>query len=328
MAPAANGITGKQGTLFSETPDSYAGLTEGDKLSEIRLPSEKDGSTPPLLCGGEEVANKGPKSATSTDVASSSSRSSSASESDVDTDSDTDSERGAGENGVATDGGKSRGGGEEGGGSVADLALTALVPEATILIFDWDDTLLPSTWIREQGLRLDAESIPSEEQQAQLDEVAKGVMQTLRTAELHGQVVLVTNAESGWVELSCRKFMPTLCPIVDRTRIVSARTTYENQGIASPFEWKYLAFEHEVQRFYEHQPPGRRKNIISFGDSAHEREALIRVTQRIPNCCTKSLKFVERPEPEQLLKEHELMSGCIRRVSRHEGDLDLCVSCS
>lgn len=200
--------------------------------------------------------------------------------------------------------------------------------EDTILIFDWDDTVLPSTWIQEQGLRLDDESVVTEEQKAILNNMAVYAQETLLVAKRHGKVVLVTNAERGWIELSCQKFMPSLYASLEDVKILSARSTYEHQGVASPFEWKYLAFETEIHSFYELFSLDQRKNVISFGDSAHEREALIRVTERMPSCCTKSMKFVERPEVDQLIKEHELISGCFKHIVNHVGNLDLCIRCS
>lgn len=199
--------------------------------------------------------------------------------------------------------------------------------EDTILIFDWDDTVLPSTWIQEQGLRLDEGSVVSDEQEAILRGLSDRVAKTLSIAKCHGKVVLVTNAEHGWIELSCQKFMPSLLPALEDVKILSARSTYERQGVASPFEWKYYAFEAEIGRFCKGTPADRRKNVISFGDSAHEREALIRVNDRLENCCVKSLKFVERPSVEQLFKEHELIGGCFRHIVNHDGNLDLCIRC-
>lgn len=211
---------------------------------------------------------------------------------------------------------------EEGNDETPELFLT----EDTILIFDWDDTVLPSTWIQEKGLRLD-DGLPTPEQEAQLQKMAERAAQTLSIAQRHGKVVLVTNAEHGWIELSCQKFMPALLPSLEHVKILSARSTYEQQGVASPFDWKYLAFESEIHSFYDASAADRRKNVISFGDSAHEREALIRVTENMLNCRTKSLKFVERPEVDQLLKEHELISGCFRYIVNHDGNLDLCIRC-
>mmetsp|Transcript_63117 Transcript_63117/g.160188 ORF Transcript_63117/g.160188 Transcript_63117/m.160188 type:complete len:254 (+) Transcript_63117:146-907(+) len=199
--------------------------------------------------------------------------------------------------------------------------------EDTILIFDWDDTVLPSSWICQQGLRLDDDSVVLDEQKATLDRLAARAAQTLSVAKRHGKVVLVTNAEEGWIELSCAKFMPTLLPVLSDVKILSARSTYEVQGVESPFEWKFLAFESEIGSFCS-EFSERRKNIISFGDSAHEREALIRVTENLLNCSIKSLKFVERPGVEQLLKEHDLIAGCFRHIVDHDGNLDLCIRCS
>lgn len=95
--------------------------------------------------------------------------------------------------------------------------------EETLFVFDWDDTILPSTWIQREGLRLDGASTVSEWQREQLSEVAAAAAETLRLAKLHGTVVLLTNAERGWIELSCQKFVPELLPIIENIKIVSAR---------------------------------------------------------------------------------------------------------
>jgi len=203
-----------------------------------------------------------------------------------------------------------------------------LLREGTLLIFDWDDTVLPSTWIREKGLRLDEESMPTEEQRASLNAVAEAATATLRLAKRYGQTVLVTNAEQGWIELSCKKFMPSLLPMLEGVKLVSARSTYEERGVTSPFEWKFLAFDVEISEFAMGSAAAvQRKNIISVGDSAHEREALIRATQCMPECFTKSLKFAERPDLDQLLTEHELIGGCFSHIVHHDGNLDLCIKC-
>jgi len=177
-------------------------------------------------------------------------------------------------------------------------------------------------------LNLDASTWPTAEQQEQLNVLASRAIETLRVAKRHGNVVLVTYAEHGWIELSCQKFMPSLYSSLANVKILSARSTYEQRGVTHPKDWKYYAFESEISSFIEMFPGDQRKNVLSFGDSPHEREALIRVTDRLRNCCTKSMKFTERPSLEQLSKEHELISGCFRDIVSHNGNLDLCMSCS
>jgi len=194
----------------------------------------------------------------------------------------------------------------------------------TLIIFDWDDTLLPSTWIQQQGLRLTEDSVPTEQQRVQLKELSLRVARTLRAAKRQGRVVLVTNAERGWVELSCRKFCPWLFPALEGLKILSARSEYEIQGITSPFEWKYLAFENEITTWSARISPCSATNVVSVGDAGHERQALLRAAKGLPNCRAKSVKLVERPGVPQLLNQHELLGVCLRQIVRHEGSLDLC----
>jgi len=202
--------------------------------------------------------------------------------------------------------------------------------EETVYIFDWDDTVLPSSWIQSQQLRLDRGSNLTKEQRQCLGEAARAAAQTLRYAKKHGTVVLVTNAERGWIELSCQKFLPTLQPLLEDVRMVSARTTYEGPGCEDPLDWKLRAFDVEIERHFTRevlQDPLKRKNVFSLGDSVHEREALLTAASVFPNCCSKSLKFMERPDIQQLCTQHELISGSFERMTHHDGNLDLCIRC-
>jgi len=203
--------------------------------------------------------------------------------------------------------------------------------EETAMIFDWDDTLLPSTWVQRQGLTLCDSTSVNAWQKEQLDEVARAAEETLRLAMQFGEVVFVTNAEHGWVPLSCQKFMPSLWPLVEGIRVLSARTTYETPSCRSPLEWKVRAFEDEIGRLYgfeELKDATIRKNVIGLGDSVHEREALLRSTAGLPNCRSKSLKFVERPDIAQLLKQHSLVTSCFNQIVDHDGNLDLLIRCN
>lgn len=203
--------------------------------------------------------------------------------------------------------------------------------EETLFVFDWDDTLLPSSWLHRQGLRLDESSEVSQWHREQLAEVANSAVEIIRNAKHCGTVVLVTNAERGWIELSCQKFLPTLLPLLENVKAVSARTTYETRSVSSPLEWKLRAFETEISRHYGSEmlhSSDVRKNVLSLGDSVHEREALLQATARLPNCCSKSLKFTEKPDILQICKQHSLVNSCFDRIVNHNGALDLCIKCT
>jgi len=54
----------------------------------------------------------------------------------------------------------------------------------------------------------------------------------------HGNVIIITNAETGWVELSCKKFMPRVLPFLEKLRVLSARSAFEALYPESPSDWK------------------------------------------------------------------------------------------
>jgi len=216
-----------------------------------------------------------------------------------------------------------------GGGDAAGPRRVEREPDA-LFVFDWDDTLLPSSWILRQGLRLDVGSDLSDAERDGLNMLAASAGRMLRIARRLGTVVLVTNAERGWIELSCQKFLPSLLPTIEGVRNISARSTYESDTCTSPLEWKVQAFEAEIRRAWgagAWTESTRRRHVLSLGDSVHERAALMRATEALPSCRAKSLKFAERPDVGQLLRQHALVSDCLAQIVQHDGDLDLGISC-
>jgi len=137
--------------------------------------------------------------------------------------------------------------------------------------------------------------------------------------------VLITNAERGWIELSCQKFMPSLLPCLESIKVLSARTTYEKPGL-TPVDWKHHAFENEIARIFGPEDifePKRRKNIVSLGDSIHEREALHRATAQLPNCRSKSVKFLDKPALWQVTRQQVFVSAHLHDIVQHDGHLDI-----
>ena len=201
----------------------------------------------------------------------------------------------------------------------------------TLLIFDYDDTLFPTSFLAQNGYRLDGPDA-SPEIQVILDEYSAVVEKTLLEAQQHGRVVVITNAESGWISLTAQKFMPRLGELLSSYPSISARSTYEPLGLSNPFEWKLKAFEsviYEHHRMLSIPDAVARMNVLSFGDSIHERDAAHQVCASLassPLFC-KSIKFIERPDIAQLTKQHVLIRDSLVKVIEHDGTLDLCIEC-
>ncbi|CAD7964691.1 unnamed protein product [Amoebophrya sp. A120] len=206
--------------------------------------------------------------------------------------------------------------------------------EDTLFIFDWDDTILPTTWLALNELRVDMPGEVPQNLKAQLDDYAPWAMRTLEEAKKYGKVLIVTNAEDGWIELTIKKFFPSWEDLMGTIPYHSARSTWEPTGCTLPVEWKVRSFDHEIRSYYDNQRDhhgrsvGRdnvRRNIIGLGDSTSDREAMLHVTGGKANTTGKSLKFMERPNLEHLQKQHHLIASSIRQIALHEKSLDLCI---
>jgi hypothetical protein len=192
----------------------------------------------------------------------------------------------------------------------------------TVIVFDWDDTLLCSSFLSSKGLRLDTDRSKHPELDSPLKELETSAVAVLTLALTYGAVHIITNAETGWVQLSAQKFMPGVLPLLAKVSVISARSTYEAMFPDSPLKWKYYAFQERLSPTFNSDSK-KEKNIISFGDSHVEREAVRAVTRGYPHTKCKSVKFAERPSLEQLRRQIELVTNCFQYIHNHEGDLDL-----
>jgi hypothetical protein len=203
----------------------------------------------------------------------------------------------------------------------------------TVVFWDYDDTLLASSFLSGKGYRLDSDLEKTSEIDAGLKELEASVKAVLTMAMKFGHVHIVTNAETGWVQLSAQKFMPGIVPLLSKVKVISARSTYESQFPDAPLRWKFSAFQEALSQVFG-GPAGLesgkvQKNVISFGDSHVEREAVRAVTRGLPNLTCKSVKFAERPSLEQLRRQVDLVSSCFAYIVQHDNELDLqlTVSC-
>lgn len=197
----------------------------------------------------------------------------------------------------------------------------------SLIFWDWDDTLLCSSFLSSEGYRLDTDmSCADDDLMRQLKDLEVSIIKVLETSLLKGEVIIVTNAETNWVQLSAQKFVPGVVPLLNKMQIISARSTYEGMFPDAPLKWKYCAFQDRLSGIL--QRVDVEKHIISFGDSHVEREAIRAVTKNCQNTKTKSIKFAERPTIEQLQRQVELATKQFQYIHSHDGDLDLCMSLS
>lgn len=193
--------------------------------------------------------------------------------------------------------------------------------EETIIIFDWDDTICPTTALSNPDFVLEGCSDA-------LQDLVNEARKTLLWAyEVAGEVVIVTNATEGWVESSCEKWLPGVWPVLDMFEVTSARSTWEPMCITTPTGWKAAAFEAIVRSFYSRYWRQSWKNVIVIGDASYEHEALAAVERLAPDygrCRAKSIRFASQPSIELLARELQMLRENFDDIVHHDDNLDLC----
>lgn len=234
-------------------------------------------------------------------------------------------------------------------------------PKETVIIFDWDDTLFPSTAILDDprmnwrelcdcyggdpGMALDPEGAPDGSLREALEQHAKTVAAVLRLSASLGRVAIVTLAAAGWVELSVKNYMPSLVgllpeilpPVSYARHALKTRELEQadNDGLDTCLVMKTRAFAKVLRDFHGESGGGSHrswKNIISIGDSKTEADALqelamekVQVDRRGREKAfrCKVLKLIEVPTILELTSQLQVLLSWLNEAIQHDGDFIL-----
>lgn len=198
--------------------------------------------------------------------------------------------------------------------------MSALHDRRTVLLLDWDNTLLPSSvLLNRMPHNNNPVAVP---QAADLAALEAQVVHFLSKALILGPVFLITNSETGWVELSCQRYLPNVVPLLPFMRVISARTRFESIHPNKPTMWKFEAFREELMR--ESLCSDLALNVISVGDSLYERDAVYMACQELLlQPLIKSIKLIDDPEVKELTSQLIVLHKCIDDVVAHDNHLDL-----
>ena len=138
----------------------------------------------------------------------------------------------------------------------------------SVIIFDWDDTLLCTSFLNPSGFAGNEKSITSAVL-AYLKRLEESVVTLLTIAKKLGKTYIITNAAHGWVEYSSQMYMPRVHDILDDIKVISARDKYERYFPCNMNEWKIQAFMLTEEDLEESAVT----NLVVLGDSTIEMDA-------------------------------------------------------
>lgn len=213
----------------------------------------------------------------------------------------------------------------------------------TIFLLDWDDTCCATSHLEQYGMMVDFDCRMDQhtpEIGNALRTLEMRVLSVLKNAVQRGTVVIITNADDEWVELSAGRFMPSVRAFLDyhykSIKIISARARYIEKYPKHPLMWKTRTFADEL--FALHQPKYNAElkrvvlhpmNVIVVGDSVGDQyasSASRRKLMQVGICpVVKFVKFLERPSIEQLSGQLGLLRDHLTPMIEYQTSVDICM---
>lgn len=166
-----------------------------------------------------------------------------------------------------------------------------------LLVFDFDDTLCPSDWLKNKNF------IMFPEDREKMTEFLSKMIKLVKFAKTLGEVIIITNANMIWIDTIIKQyFTPEAKDVFSNIRIISAQDKFKSKYDVFPLTntalkmWKKYAFFEEIKNC-----DGFTK-VISIGDSDAEKEALREtvLSSKIHPMNCKTVKFPEGPSIESL----------------------------
>jgi len=186
----------------------------------------------------------------------------------------------------------------------------------SLIIFDWDDTLFPTSWLIEKGLKLNELSDISRFI-VYFQELDNAIYKLLKMSLTLGIVLIVTNANMSWIKMSKKILVKTSTLIDENINIISARDNYN--GLYDVNDWKVNTFKNDIA-IYIHNS----EQIISIGDAKYEYDALVSLREYVPKSkFLKTIKFVGTPTFNMIIDQIDVVEKSLRDILECRSCMDL-----
>jgi hypothetical protein len=186
----------------------------------------------------------------------------------------------------------------------------------TLIIYDWDDTLFPTSWIMQNSINI---RLINDIQKYKLyfNELDNILYSLLYKSILIGKVMIITNAIKEWILIS-KKILPKTSSLIDeKIEIISARDMFNKK--CSIEDWKKNVFQKNIIDYVKWS-----KQIISIGDAMYEYNAMVSLNNIIKKeTYLKIIKLMSNPSFDDLIDQLEVINKAFNSISQTRQPLDL-----
>lgn len=192
----------------------------------------------------------------------------------------------------------------------------------SIVIFDWDDSLLPTTYISQVWMRLLHRHLSLEDKfviDAELDHLSNSILELFDLLFDRCIILVVSNCLPVWIEESI-KYMPKLISLMGKHEIICCRPEHPEDKCSNGVYWKYKCFKEIMSQFKENMNDIQ---FISIGDSENERGAALSLKKDYNNLLIKNIKLKDTPTIKECNKQIVYLKENIYSILDNKMSMDV-----
>jgi len=201
-----------------------------------------------------------------------------------------------------------------------------------LVIYDWDDTILPTSWLRSLGYLsnniADMVGTPPPVLPVQVSNMMRMIedaaVANLMAASKLGRVVIVTNSSVLWVPFTAKRFFPRLSKIVESGfEVYSARPAQAENAGPNYVYLPSMAVTWKTDKFKELVGSTQFPTCVSIGDGFAERCAVLAIASS--RMSGKAVRYPLQPSGAALLEQLRCTIGTLEEIlsDPRTGDLYL-----
>ena len=169
---------------------------------------------------------------------------------------------------------------------------------ATVFIFDWDDTLMCTTFVQRKIRGL------SDEERKIVNNLGKVVDEFLKECSKYGTIIIMTNSSKDWVKKTIEDYLNLRLDAVNSIKVISTRDMYLKKGIDKN-KWKEIALEELFKKYGD-----KIENLICASDSERDIDLFKNIEKGKKEINISTIKFKAKPSPLVMIKEIEYLNKC------------------
>jgi hypothetical protein len=178
-----------------------------------------------------------------------------------------------------------------------------------IFVFDYDDTLFPTSYLNQK----------KDIEYPEL--IENSINKLISTCSFFGKVYIITNAEKGWIELTLERYI-TNCFEIKKLLKNNVFSTIDLgvRSLGPVSEWKKYAYKNILEKDFS---DGLTHQLISFGDAEGDRIGSMSIGETFKNVIVKNVLFEFLPCFERILMQHTYITEIIPSLVSNRCSLDL-----